>query len=207
MRFAMVLRSGPEYKPEHVSTLADNILQFHPGSDIVCLSDLNIHHPKVERIPIIHHWPKWFSKIELFRPGLLEGPTLYLDLDTVIVDKISIDCNVFTMLQDVYRRAGVGSGAMCWTHPPTHVYEKFKERPRYYASAYNVPKRWGDQAFIRDHLGDTPRVFDNQFRSYKVHCQEKIPQGTSVVYFHGRPRPFDIDLDGFLSKKWPHTGA
>lgn len=194
MRFALVLRSGPEYKPEHVYRLAENIREFHPGAEIVCLSDQLVSHPHVTRIPLVHYWPGWWSKIELFRPGLFEGPTLYLDLDTVIVDKIDVDCTAFTMLQDVYKRSSYGSGAMAWTHPPTHLYETFKARHRYFISAYNVTKRWGDQAFIRDYLDDTPRTFDNQFRSYKVHCQSKIPQGTSVVYFHGRPRPWEVNF-------------
>jgi hypothetical protein len=200
MQFALVLKSGPEYKREHVYRLADNILAHHPGSNIVCLSDLTLSYPSIERIPLSHYWPGWWSKIELFRPGLLTGPTLYLDIDTVVVDKINVDPASFTMLPDVYNRGSYGSGAMAWTHPPTHIYEKFKERHRYFISAYNVPKRWGDQAFIRDHLGQTPNLFDDQFRSYKVHCKNRIPPSTSVVYFHGRPRPWDVDFNELLKK-------
>lgn len=199
MRFVLVLRSGPEYKPEHVYALADNILKFHPDAKISCLSDLNLSHPKVERIPLLHYWPRWFSKIELFRPGLFEGPTLYLDLDTVVIDRIDVDCNHFTMLPDVYKKRSYGSGAMCWTHPPTQIYERFKERDRYFISAYNVSKRWGDQAFIRDYLGYRPRVFGEEFRSYKVHCKDSVPCGTKVVYFHGKPRPFEVDLSHITS--------
>lgn len=194
MQFALVLKSGPEYKQKHVYSLADNILKFHPNAKISCLSDLNLTHPKVERIPLIHYWPKWFSKIELFRSGIFEEPTLYLDLDTIIIDKLNIDFSEFTMLPDVYNRNGVGSGAMCWTDPPTHIYERFKSRDKFYISAYNVKKRWGDQAFIRDHLGFKPRKFGSDFRSYKVECRKKVPRGTKVIYFHGLPRPWNISL-------------
>lgn len=53
----------------------------------VCLSNVTI--PGVETIPLKHDWPGWWSKIELFRPGLFDGRVLYLDLDMVIVKELS----------------------------------------------------------------------------------------------------------------------
>jgi alpha-N-acetylglucosamine transferase len=51
----------------------------------VCLSNVDV---PCERIPLEHDWPGWWSKIELFRPGLFEDRVLYLDLDLVIIDSL-----------------------------------------------------------------------------------------------------------------------
>lgn len=54
----------------------------------VCMSNVDV--PGVETLPLVHNWPGWWSKIELFRPGNgLDGRVLYLDLDTLIVDEIN----------------------------------------------------------------------------------------------------------------------
>jgi hypothetical protein len=37
------------------------------------------------KIPLRHNWPGWWSKMELHRPDLPEGVTLYLDLDSHII--------------------------------------------------------------------------------------------------------------------------
>jgi alpha-N-acetylglucosamine transferase len=53
--------------------------------NFVCLSNTDV---PCERIPLIHDWPGWWSKIELFRPGLFEDWVLYLDLDVLIMQNI-----------------------------------------------------------------------------------------------------------------------
>ncbi|KKK78135.1 hypothetical protein LCGC14_2846620, partial [marine sediment metagenome] len=51
----------------------------------VCLS--NVEGP-CERIPLLHNWPGYWSKIELFRPGIFEDRVLYLDLDLVVLESL-----------------------------------------------------------------------------------------------------------------------
>lgn len=194
MRIATVLKSGGEFRTEHVCDLAESILQHNPDAQIVCLSDKYVDHHAVEVVTLKHGWPKWWSKIELFRPGVCPGPTLYMDLDTVVVGKIDIEIAGFTMLADVYRRGGVGSGVMAWNSPPTHIYHQFCKAPVRYMASYRTRNRWGDQAFIRDKLRDKPLTFNEKFRSYKVHCKNGIPPGAEVVYFHGKPRPWQVRL-------------
>lgn len=41
-----------------------------------------------EKIKLKHNWPGWWSKIELFRPDLPEGRTLYIDLDSHVVGNL-----------------------------------------------------------------------------------------------------------------------
>ena len=52
----------------------------------VCLSNADVPCVKID---LIHDWPGFWSKIELFRPGLFEGRVLYLDLDIVITGDLT----------------------------------------------------------------------------------------------------------------------
>ena len=51
----------------------------------ICLSDCEVN---CERIPLIDIGTGFWSKLELFRPGLFTSPVLYIDLDTVICKNI-----------------------------------------------------------------------------------------------------------------------
>lgn len=191
MRVACVLKSGPEYKPVHVHELAESILA-HNDVRIDCYTDCAINHPGVNEIPLVHGWPGWWSKIELFRE--CAGPTLYLDLDTVVLGELPQIGKNFSMLPDVYRSGDFGSGVMSWQKTPVHLYETFINCPEHFMGSYRSRRNWGDQAFIRDYLRETPSTFGDEFRSYKAHCRKKVPRGTKVVYFHGKPRPWEVKL-------------
>lgn len=196
MQVACVLKSGPEYTPDHLYRMVDAVLAHNPEMRIVCLTDCEIHHPGITAVPLLHGWKGWWSKIELFRPGVLTGPTLYLDIDTVVTGPLDgVPVGDFTMLACVYRGGDVGSGIMGWTRTPTWIYDAFLADPERYMRLYKTTARWGDQAFIRDHLGSAPKTFGKQFRSYKVHCRRGVPEGTKVVYFHGTPRPWQADIN------------
>lgn len=183
-----MLKSGGEFTVDHVALLVENI-----NCPVVCLSDLRIQLPGVRVVRLKHGWPGWWSKIELFRPGVLTGKTLYLDLDTVVRELPAIG-NQFTMLPNVYRPGDVGSGIMSWTRNPNYLYRKFCETPDKYMQEYTTRAKWGDQGFIRDHIKTSPELFGEDVRSYKVHCKQGVPQGTKIVYFHGKPRPWSVEL-------------
>lgn len=191
MQIACVLKQGPEYRPEHVYALADSILA-HNDLPIVCLTDVALNHPGVTAKPLLHGWPGWWSKIELFRECL--EPTLYLDLDTVVIGKLPEIGRRFTMLPDVYKPGDVGSGVMSWQQSPVHIYQAFLKSPEAHMQRYRTTRDWGDQGFIRDHLNEQPDRFGSEYRSYKAHCKQRVPAGTKVVYFHGQPRPWDVKL-------------
>lgn len=198
MRIACVLKQGgPDYAPEHVYQLADSILQ-HNDVPIECYTDAKLNHPGIKRIPLVNGFAGWWSKMELFRE--CKGPTLYLDLDTRVIGKLPAIGGEFTMLADVYQPGNFGSGVMSWQVSPAHIYQEFIKRPAFYMQRYRTRRNWGDQAFIRDYLGYVPAVFGDEFRSYKVHCAERIPAGTRAVFFHGQPRPWQVDFASLLSK-------
>src|SRR5690606_19135153 len=103
-----VLRSGGEYKPEHVQLLAQQV------PELVCVSDVSVD--GVKTIPLPADWPGWWSKISIFKPDLISGDIFYLDLDTVVLRDISelIDRTkgTTTMLSDFYWPEHPASGLM-----------------------------------------------------------------------------------------------
>lgn len=199
MRIALVLRSGGEYKSEHVLRLCDQLDRYAPGQDVVLLSDMDVNF--IERIPLKHNWPGWWSKIELFRPDI-EGDLLYFDLDTVIRGSLDdiLRINTLTIVRDFYRdgkRRPVGLQS-CMMYLP----ERIRQRAwsRWDPSLIDQYKRKGvgDQAFLEDLWLGTARYFQDvvpgQVVSYKVHCRPNIPADARVVCFHGKPRPWQVAL-------------
>lgn len=204
-----VLKSGGGYDAEWVRKLRDGVARnLSRPHRFVCLSDVDV---PCERIPLTRNWPGWWSKIELFSPGTIISPSLYLDLDTVItgsLDQFLTISDGFSMLQNFWRPDRVGSGIMWFKSPdtvPTKVFTKFAKMPECYIGHHERSRNGvyvGDQAFIWDVLGpDIAKLKDLGIRSYKFHCTNGLPQGTSVVCFHGKPRPPEIKAD-WMAKHW-----
>jgi len=53
----------------------------------VLTNDMDADVPGI-KIPLNHNWPGWWSKMELHRPDLPQGRTLYLDLDTHVINTL-----------------------------------------------------------------------------------------------------------------------
>lgn len=57
--------------------------------EFYCLTnDMKVDIPAC-KIPLKHNWPGWWSKMELHRPDLPAGRTLYLDLDSHVVNSLA----------------------------------------------------------------------------------------------------------------------
>ncbi len=206
MNVICVLRSGGIYDAEWVRKLKDGVARhMSQPYTITCISDVEV---PCERIPLKHDWPGWWAKIELFNN--ITDETLYLDLDTVItgpLEPVIEKCRQFdfAMLENFHTDAMVGSGVMWFRKAPEGVYEKFAANPQriidYYLQA-KVGPYMGDQAYIWDTLDrkvDTLKM--PEIRSYKKHCRNGLPEGTSIVCFHGRPRPTEINPK-WLQENW-----
>ena len=119
MIVASVLRSGGDFKPEHVYALQKMCAKYLPPQEFVCLSDVEL---ECETILLLHDWAGWWAKMELFRlPS-----ALYFDLDTVLTG----DCTAmieaakhhdFVIMRDVYRgqyNPKDGESFFCASTPP-----------------------------------------------------------------------------------------
>lgn len=204
-----VLKSGGDYNAEYVRKLRDGVARnLTIPHRFVCLSDVPV---PCERIPLKHAWPGWWSKIEIFRPDVVTGPTLYLDLDTVIVGNLDAAATIphdFAMLNIREKDTNVGnSGAMWLSRAFPEVYRRFAEKPEYWIDYHvkNAKDRYmGDQAFISDCFADIPKLhhaLPGFFKSYKYdRCQSQIPAGCAVICFGGHPRPHEAG--GWVKKEW-----
>jgi hypothetical protein len=216
---ACVLNSGGIYDAEWVARLKRGVERHLTlPHRFVCLTDMvpEVEAIGVEAIALPESWPGWWSKLCLWHPACgLTGPTLYFDLDSVVVgslDAIAAYPHRFTMAHEFYRPHLLCSTAMAWSGDYSRIPNDFAKNPKTFAWAYDtlLPKegRVGDQAFIEDCLAEwPPDTFRDLFgersiASYKVHqCQDAPPADAAVVAFHGRPKPCDLKT-GWVPEQW-----
>jgi len=146
---------------------------------------------------------------------VFKGPTLYFDLDTVIVgslDALAGYHHRFTAAHEYYRPHMLCSTAMAWNGDYSFIARAYEAAPNELARKYDkqIRPRVGDQAFIEDQLKARGIKFDTfrdlfgetSIASYKVHkCEGAPPDGAAAVAFHGRPKPDEIRT-GWVPKAW-----
>lgn len=208
---ACVLRSGGAYDGRWVDKLRRGVARhLNLPHRFVCLTDMPVD---CESVTMRRQWRGWWSKLELFER--FTGPTLYFDLDTVVVgslDGIAAYNHRFTAAHEYYRPSMLCSTAMAWCGDYSFIAAEYAKSPHGNALKYDkqMRPRIGDQAFIEDQLASRGIGFDT-FRdlfgersvaSYKVHeCQGAPPSDAAVVAFHGRPKPSEIKT-GWVPQAW-----
>lgn len=184
-----VLRSGGDFRPEHVQRLAAQV----PG--LLALADVPV--PGVPRIPLRYDWPGWWSKMAAFDVAHIPGDLLLIDLDTLVLRMPAIP-SVTTVLPDFYRPSLMGSGFMYLTEADRlRCWVEWMRDPAGHMRRCRTRERWGDQGFLMPLIGNSQRWGSNVV-SWKVHCRAGIPAGTDVVCFHGKPRPWDVGEFDFM---------
>ena len=201
---ATVCRSGSIYTPElWVDRLYQQVRKWMPEVPwrFRCLTDTPmpwLFEDGVQRagwegyktIPMLHDWPGWWSKLELFRPGIFEGLVLYLDLDTLIVgplDPLIGYAGRFAALSDFYTPDMAASGVMLWAAGEVGLYAAtVRERPLmshersdYFWNTREKPERLQE-------------LYPGTFGSYKADQLEAGPGDFSVCCFHGYPKQHDL---------------
>lgn len=152
----------------------------------------------------------------MFRNGVITGPTLYLDLDTVItgpLDDIAKIVYPFAALRNFHQPDFIGSGVMWFRDAdavPHRVYEKFARMPLAYIEHHDRVQKGshlGDQAFIFDALHEKgiqiPALQDAFpcIYSYKYHCRAALPPNASIIAFHGEPRLHQVKAP-WIERHW-----
>jgi len=167
----------------------------------------------------------WWYKLQLFNQKQYQGPLLYFDLDTVIVDNIdwithqSLD--YFWAPRDFKRlwrpsHTGINSSVMWWdTTKFGDVWQQFRDQ-----DFTLLQRRYpGDQDFLSDAIGQTKRRFldEKLIKSWKWECLDggwdfkrrcHLTPGTGtqsfpagVMIFHGAPKPHDV-ADPVVLEHW-----
>ena len=214
LTIACVLKSGSHvYDYNYVNALSNAIAKHVTVPyTFTCLTDNpskfnnNVH--KV--IKLKHSFPKWWSKIELFRPDIFHDTSqvFFLDLDTVITnninDIVSYDGD-FCGLRDFYKVVTLGSGLLSWKPSKYHhVYKKFLLKCDYVMA--NTPE--GDQKWIDSQIKEMDYfqdIYGRKIISWKKDCLNNnkisIPKSASIVCFHGIPKPHEI-TDSTIVSNW-----
>ena len=210
---ALVLRSGGIYGPKHVNNISEAIKDnLTLDNKVFCLTDdRNGIGKSVDKvIQLKHNFPKWWSKVELFRPDIFERQqVLYVDLDTFIIDNIddiALYDGEFCALRDFYHLHSMGSGLLSWHGKRANlIYDKFLEKSKNVISSYTE----GDQRWIEENRPSVEYfqdVYPNQIVSFKRHClkdgnEVNIPKKASIICFHGSPRPHEV-TDPKVKRFW-----
>jgi hypothetical protein len=203
-----VMRSGGDYKPEHVARLYKQTREpgrWPPGR-FVCLTNHLFKTPSpIEQRQLTHGWAGWWSKLELCAPEHDDlGDILYIDLDTTVVGSLEDIANVgrLTLLSDFLAPALLASGVMYL--PVTarrFAWELLHEGagPQVVIRSF---RRKGDQGFFNlawYHEADRWQdVLLGQLISFKEHVEPSggiVPWGARLICYHGHPRPWEVVCD------------
>jgi hypothetical protein len=123
----------------------------------VCFSDCEVPCERIKLLPGDHGF---WSKMQLFRPSILSGPTLFLDLDTVICSNLD---HVVAQLQDqkfvMWHEADKNihsSAFMYWQEDHSYLWSLYQSQSlAHWQSLYSSPPLYGDQAIISEHTNHT----------------------------------------------------
>jgi hypothetical protein len=123
----------------------------------ICFSDCDVPCERIELLPGDHGF---WSKLQLFRPGILSGPTLFLDLDTVVCGNldeviIRLQNQKFVMWVEADRIIH-SSALMYWEGDHSHLWNLYQSQPlSHWKALYSSPPLYGDQAVISEHVAHT----------------------------------------------------
>lgn len=155
-----VLKSGGRYDAVWAERLFAGARRFAPAfTRHVLLTDLPAALHGVEVRPLRQDWPAWWAKLEAFRSGLVDGPAVLLDLDTVFAgpaDALATLGPGIVAMEDFFHKGRLSSAVLSWHGDAlAPVHDAFAADPaRWMApgSCGPVPNAvHGDQVVI-DHL-------------------------------------------------------
>ena len=222
MNFACVCY-GKKYGIDYVQNLYNMVQRnttidhkFYIFTDNENMPIQNNGNIEIRRFPIVD-LTGWWNKMQLFHPGVLEGDTLYMDLDVVITG--NIDC--FFNYEPEADFVGMND-----FNPDTKIFNssvmKFKPEAMkdklwqpFISNRINWLKLAGDQNVISDMIlkyDTTKRFPDAWTQSYKWYDRSGTRyhkgkwtfehNGESLVsVFHGQPNPHESEQE-WVKKAW-----
>ncbi len=229
----LTLKWGTRYGPHYVNNLSESIKKNlrRPHRFFCCTDNPEGLREGIEVIPFPENpgvprpWPDILVKLMLFKDGFgdFTGPTLFLDLDVIILNPIDdlfdYRPGEFCIIHNwvnwrkrlLGKRPKVGNSSVFrFEAGKSHsVYETFiREIDR----AADKSKFNTEQAFMTHAVGQVNWWPAAWIQSFKWNCRPafplnlirapKKPSNCKILVFHGRPDP-DEALRGFRGRK-PH---
>ena len=213
---------GDKYGNDYVYKLKAACDRHIPHTGFVCFTDKPVR--GIACLPLPSNLPTWWAKIGLFKPGLLRGNMLYLDLDVVLTgslwkfisafyrepDKLwALDDFSYT-LKDYCKDgqpAPVSDEVLGWLGGPgastlnssVMLWRNDVARAVWDDFTPKVMDKYhGDQNWITRTLWPNFRLLpEGVALSYKYGQHKQAP----VVIFHGDPKPADV-RDSWVLENW-----
>jgi hypothetical protein len=184
----------------------------------ICLTDdATDIDPEVEIRPIPdaaqpqhNHLSPW-RKLAIFSPDLadIQGKTLFLDLDVVIVDDLTVFFEGFddlTIIENWTQLGrGIGNSSVFLFRAGAHpdIFQHYQN------NAENISLKYGnEQTYFSQQIADLKYWPKHWCRSFKFHAippwpwrliqTPRLPEGCRILVFHGRPNP-DAAITGAFS--------
>lgn len=176
-------------------------LERHSPEAIGHLLCLNDHYPEehiadgVHWIPLLHDWPKHFSKVEMWRPDLEKhGRIIFLDLSVVVVGDISPLLRYqgeFCVVSDFFTGTPSQSIASFSPGAGRPYYDAMLVSPKTWLNATGAPN-FHDQSLLNmvNRGGPIDYWPEGVISSFKI--GGPMP-GSCIVKFHGNPKPEATD--------------
>lgn len=201
------VKTGERYIPDYVNKMYA-MLQRHLRVPFLmhCITEnpTDIHYD-IEIIPPPEVLHGWWNKMYLFSDIIPAGPTLYLDLDQIIlgdITEIIQDCfkHPFACYSDHIEWHGCKFGSGLMTFQAHQHLQIFKD---YWPKRYELTNfPGGDQVYLGTQLKDVYFLDDDCPDAVKSYKFDVIPNGigenTKIVNFHGLPKPHNLRLPWVL---------
>jgi hypothetical protein len=218
MLTVICVKWGIKYGPEYVHRLRAGVARhIDEPYQFVCFTDRPVNGIYCRELP--SDLPTWWSKIGLFRSGLVSGQKLYLDLDMIVtgplnvflrpesktlwaLDDFSYSLRTPKEFMDEETRRLLGgygtcnSSVMYWNDDVARdAWENF--------SPEAMQRLHGDQNFLTQQLYPQKMSLypPGLAASYKYHVLRGHRFG-SVTIFHGNPKPDELERDEPLRQVW-----
>lgn len=185
MNVVTVLRSGGIYTPEWVRKASGMLAN---ADRFVCLTDMEVE--GVETRPLMHGFPGWWSKMELFRPGALDaGRWVFFDLDTVILGDVTAlewPTDGFWMCRDAYFPTKGQSCVMAFD--PAETWQPWANFGRSVMGRMRGDQDWLRESVSYRFLHDALPGVIYSLRADKL---SSPPAAPAIINLHGDPKPHD----------------
>ena len=214
----LCLKAGKAYGSEYVNILKDMISR-NLSKDIlarfVCMTDdIQGLTDGIEIIKLPEDLETWWGKLYMFKRGLFrDGERIvFMDLDTLVIgslDEIVKYEGQFATLKDFYHPQQLGPAVILWEagEYASAIWDEWvaEGKPR-----HPMGDLWWlnnlDQGRFRKDIDKLQDLFPNKFVSFKADCNPYPPIGTSIVCFHGQPKPANCMVE-WVADVWKIGGS
>lgn len=173
---------GDLYGPEYVNVLHDMVRRnLRYDHRFICYTDdpTGVH---CETRELPRGFKTWWNKLPLFRAGEFKGRVLYLDLDVCITGDLEPIVDRKGIIDD-WNIPGYNASVMSWdAGEHTDLWDKFTD---------DVPQRLRSDQDWMNEIGGWDILPDGLCVSYRKDAAREVPEGASVVCFHGEPKPHE----------------